>query len=207
MLADERHHLVRVSRPDEVAHQRAARGGERAHHHEQDAAHAADDIGDGQRLLAQVFDVEEEQEPRGQRHAVLYHGPQRHVQHPAQRVEAEAGNAVQPILAQVDVAAGVDDEEHQRHRFGQGRPDGGSGNAQTGETAVAEDEQVVEHHVAQHHDDGVQRQRLGLRRAEEEGAEHDGVEREQRAEHPPMQVARGRLVYLRRGDNALQDDG
>ena len=207
VLADEPGHLGRVARPDKVAHQRPAGRGKGTHHHEQQSRYAAHNVGDGQRLLPQVLYIEEEQKPGGQRHAVLYHRPQRHAQHPPEGGKVEARQSVQSILPQVDVPPGVHDEEHQRHRFGQRRPYGRARNAQGRKAQVAEDEDVVEHHVAQHHHDGVQRQRLGLRGAEEEGAEHHRVEREQRAEYPPMQVACSRFVYLRRRDDALQYDG
>ena len=81
VLADGGAHAVGMPRPDEVTHQRAASGGEGHHHHEQDAADASDDVGHGQRAFTQVFDVEEKQEPGGQGDGILYHGPQRHVEH------------------------------------------------------------------------------------------------------------------------------
>ena len=207
MLADGGAHAVAVARPDEVAHQRAARRGEGHHHHEQDAADAADNVRHRQRPLAQVLDVEEEQEPRGQRQEVLQHRPERHVEHPPQHRPLQPRDAVEPVLAAVDAAAGVDHEEHERHPLGQRRADGGSGDAQRGQAQIAEDEEVVEHHVAHDHDDRVQRQRARLRGAQEEGAEDDGAEREEGAEHAPVQVVRGRLVNLRRGDDALQQQG
>ena len=207
VLADKPRHLVRVSPPDEVAGQRPAGGGEGHHHHEEDARGAAHDVGNGQSPLAQVLDVEEEEEPRGQREEVLYHCPEGHIQHPAQHIHAEVGDAVQPVLPDVHAAAGVADEEQQRHALGQGRADGGARDAQGREAQVAEDEDVVEHHVAEHHHDGVERQRLGLHRAQEEGAEDDRAEREERAEHAPMQVVLGGAAHGGRGDDALQYQG
>ena len=207
VAVDEAGHLAGTAGTDEVADQRTAGGGKGHHHHEEDAGHAADDVGHRQRPFAQVLHVEEEQEPGGEGDGVLYHGPQRHAEHASQHVGTEAGYAVQPVLADVDAAAGVEDEEEQRDALGQRGADGGTGDAQCGQSAVAEYQQVVEHDVAQHHDDGVQRQRLGLRGAQEEGAEHDGGKGEEGAEDAPVQVVARCLVDVGRGDDAAQDDG
>ena len=207
MLADEPRHLVRVAPADEIAGQRAARRGEGHHHHEEDARGAAHDVGHGQGPFAQVLDVEEEQEPRPQGEEVLYHRPKGHVQHAAEHIRAEAGDAVQPIFPDVYAPAGIEDEEHERYAFGQRGADGGARDAQGREAQVAEYQDVVEHHVAQHHHDGVEGQRLGLHRAQEEGAEDDGAEREERAEHPPVQVVLGSAAHGGRGDDVFQYQG
>ena len=138
-----------------------------------------------------MFDVEEEEEPRGQREEVLYHRPQRYVQHAAQHAAAEAGDAVEAIFADVDAAAGVEDEEQERHAFGQRRTQGGAGDAHGREAEVAENQDVVEHHVAQHHHHRVQGQGAGLYRAQEEGSEDDGAKGEEGAEHAPVQIVFG----------------
>ncbi len=151
--------------------------------------------------------VEEEHEPGGEREEVLYHGPERDVEHAFEHRGVELGDAVQSVLAAVDAAAGVEDEEQERDAFGQRGAYGGSGDAEGGHPQLAEDEDVVEDDVAQHHDDGVQRERLGLCGAQKEGAEYARAEREQGAEHSPMQVAGGCLVDVFGRYDALQNDG
>ena len=59
------------------------------------------------------------------------------------------------------------------------------------ETEFTENQDIVEYNIAQHHDDGVQCQCLGLGGSQEKGTEHDCAEREEGTEYTPMQVAGG----------------
>ena len=65
-----------------------------------------------------MLHIKEEQEPGGEGEEILYHGPERDVQHPFQYVQPELRNTVQPVLAAVNTATGIEDEEYQRNQFG-----------------------------------------------------------------------------------------
>ena len=207
VLEDGGAHGLHLARPDEVAHERAARGAEGGHYHVEEARHAAHDVGNGQRLLAQVFDEEEEEKPRGEGEEALNHRPERHLEDVAQRARTETDAPVQAILLAVDAPPGVDDEEHERHQLAERRADGRARNAQGREAQLAEDEDVVEHHVGQHHHDGIERERLGLRRADVESAKHGRDEGEEEAEDAPVDVALGRGADVRVVDDALEQQG
>lgn len=50
---------------------------------------------------------------------------------------------------------------------------------------------IVEYHIGQYHYDGVQRQGTGLGSSYEECTEHGADEREEKAVHPPVDIAGG----------------
>lgn len=111
MLEDGGVHAGGVAGADQVADERTAGRCEGHHDHEEDAADAAYDVGNGQRTFAQMLNVEEEQEPGGQGQEVLQHGPERDVEHVAQYGQLQPGNAVEAVLGAVDAVARVDDEK------------------------------------------------------------------------------------------------
>ena len=91
--------------------------------------------------------------------------------------------------------------------------------AQRRETEFAEDQDIVEDDVAQHHDEGVERERAGVGGADVEGAENEGDEGKGDARHAPRQVdIRGvgdfgrvdetvHQVVAEEEDEGHQDDG
>ncbi len=60
-----------------------------------------------------MLHIKEEKEPGGEGEDILYHGPERDVQHAFQYVQPELRNTIQPVLAAVDAVAGIEDEEYQ----------------------------------------------------------------------------------------------
>ena len=140
-------HAVGVSCSDKGADKRPAGWSECHHNHEHYARYVADDVGNGQRTFSQMLYVKEEQEPRGEWQEILYHRPERDVEHAFEYVPADTRYFVQSVLADVDTVTGVEDEEYQWHQFRQRRAYGGSGNAERWETEFTENQDIIEYHI------------------------------------------------------------
>lgn len=143
-----------------------------------------------------MFHADEEEEPGGEREEVLHHGPYAHAKDLIEEREAETGQTIEAELGTVDMAQGVDDEEHGTCRGGKGVAHRCSGNAIGGEAEMAEDEGVGEEEVAHHEDKGVERQRSRIRRGDIEGTEQDVDEREEEGIDAPMQKIGCGMAYV-----------
>ena len=193
--AAERAHLLRMTRADEVAHQRAGRRGEGVDEEEDHRADAADHVRHGQLVGPQPLDADEEEEPAEEGHPLLEHHPDRDAQDVAQQAEVHTAEAEEAVAAPVEAQPRVEEEEEDRDRLGGHRSDGGTGDAQLGETAAAENQQVVEHDVRQHHHHRVGRKNPRAGRPHVEGAEHRRGEGEEEAPDAPVEVVDGGAAY------------
>ena len=100
----------------------------------------------------------------------------------------------------------ADEKEHRKsacHRRG----DGSSCDAEFGKSEVTQNEQVVEHHVAQHHHDRVELEGARLRSGDEERAKQTSHHAEVDAPHAPPQIGPSGFVNLRITDDARQQIG
>jgi len=117
---------------------------------------------------------------------------------PPKKAGAQTRQAVEGIFAQIDARLGVDDEEDHRRQAGQGRCERSAGDAHARQTAMAEDEQIVQHHIHHDHHDGIPREHGGLRDGHIEAAIEAGHGREEQAEHAPVEVGHGRGGHVGR---------
>ena len=203
---DGRHYERLLSRSHLVAHERTGGRGEGADRHEDNPGYAAYDVADGQRPLAEVFDREKEQEPRGDRDEGLQHRPHRDVQHPSEQPGTGTGEPEQPVFAMVGFQPRVEDEKERRSQFRGRRCDSGSGDAHGRKSEFTEDQRVIQRHVGQHHRDRIGREYLRIGRADVERPEHNGDEREEKAVNAPVRIADRRVADRAGVDDPAQHD-
>ena len=101
----------------------------------------------------------------------------------------------------VDFGSGVDQKEQGGGELRDRRCDGGTGNAESGKSPLAEDQCVVQYDVDRKHDERVCREDLRMGDAHVESAEHDGDERKEEAIDPPVRVVDSRFVHRSGGDH------
>ena len=194
-------------RADLVADEGPRRGGEGAGHHDEQRGNVAHDVGHGQGAFPQVLNRQEKDEPDGDGNEGLHHGPAGNGQHAFQQMGPERERPAEAVLPLVRRRARVNDEKEEgnglRHAGGNGRP----GDAHDGKAAFPENEAVIQHHVAQEHHDGIDRQNLRLGNPHVIGAEHHAEEGEKDAVGAPVQVIHRGGVYLWGFDDIPQDDG
>ena len=120
---------------------------------------------------------------------------------------AECKRPAEAVLSLIRLGARVKDEEEEgnglRHAGGDGRP----GNAHDGKAAFAEDEAVIQHHVAEEHHDGIDRENLGLGNPHVIRAEHHAEEGEEDAVGAPVDIIHRGTVHLGGFNDVPQDDG
>lgn len=200
-------HVALFPGADLVADEGSRRGGEGADHHDEHGGNVAHDVGNGQGAFPQVFNRQEKDEPDGDGNEGLHHGPPGNGQHAFQQMGAERKRPAEAVLPLVRLDARVKDEEEEgnglRHAGGDGRP----GDAHDGKAAFAEDEAVIQHHVAQEHHDGIDRENLGLGNPHVIRAEHHAEEGEKDAVGAPVDIIHRGSVHLGGFNDVPQDDG
>ena len=182
------HHAVVVSLSDEVADEGGDGGTEGHERHEGEGRDVANDVGGGQIMLSEMFNGQKEDKPRAERQEILYHYPHTQIEHIFQDAKAETRHGIEGIFCAVDAPRGINEEEEEGNDFRQGRTDGRTLYAKGWKAEFAEDQDIVEDDVAQHHDEGVERQRAGVGGADIKGAENEGDEGKGDARHAPRQV-------------------
>ena len=181
-------HAVVVALSDEVADEGGAGGTEGHERHKGEGRDVANDVGGGQIMLPEMLDGQKEDKPRAERQEILYHYPHAQIEHIFQNAKAKTRHGIEGIFCAVDATRGIDKEEEEGNDFRQGRTDGRTLYAQSRETEFAEDQNIVEDDVAQHHDEGVERERAGVGGADIKGAKNEGDEGKGDARHAPRQV-------------------
>lgn len=192
---------------DLVADEGSRRGAEGADYHNEHGGNVAHDVGDGQGAFSQMLNRQEKDEPDGDGNEGLHHGPAGNGQHAFQQMGAERERPAEAVLPFIRRRARINDEKEEgyglRHTGGNCR----SGNAHGRKAAFPEDEAVIQHHVAQKHHDGIDREDLCLGNPHVIGAEHHAEEGEKNAVGAPVQVIRRSAVHLGGFNDIPQDDG
>lgn len=161
-------------------------------------------IGSCEFARAQMLHSNEENEPSGERKEVLHHRPNGDVEHFAEKTPLKLRKAVESKLAIVDFPPSVDNEKEHGASTGQGRSYGSSSNAQLRKSTMAENEQIVEHNIAQHHHHSVEFQRARLCGGNEKGAKQTGYHAKIDAPHAPLQIGPRRFKDFGRTDEMRQ---
>lgn len=164
-------------------------GGGKSHEsHKHEIGNGAHHIGSCEFARAQMLHSNEEDEPSGERKEVLHHRPNGDVEHFAEKSPLELRKAVEGKLAIVDFPPSVDNEKEHRASTGQGRSYGSSSNAQLRKSTMAENEQIVEHNIAQHHHNCIEFQHARLCGGNEKGAKQTSYHAKIDAPHAPLQI-------------------
>lgn len=176
-------------------------GGRKSHEgNKHEIGNGAHHIGSCEFARAQMLHSNEENEPSGERKEVLHHRPNGDVEHFAEKTPLELGKAVEGKLAIVDFPPSVGNEKEHRKSACHRRGDGSSSNAQLRKSTMAENEQIVEHNIAQHHHNSVEFQRARLCGGNEKGAKQTSYHTKIDAPHAPLQIGPRRFKDFRRTD-------
>lgn len=180
-------------------------GGGKSHEsHKHEIGNGAHHIGSCEFARAQMLHSNEEDEPSGERKEVLHHRPNGDVEHFAEKSPLKLRKAVEGKLAIVDFPPSVDNEKEHGTSTGQGRSYGSSSNAQLRKSTMAENEQIVEHNIAQHHHNCIEFQRARLCGGNEKGAKQTGYHAKIDAPHAPLQIGPRRFKDFGRTDEMRQ---
>lgn len=205
-LPAEGHDLFGITRADQVAYQGAGCRGESVDEHEDQRRYGPHDVRGGQVALAQMFDAEEEEEPREESHALLDHHPDRKAQDLFQQGKVESCES-EFIAAPVGPVAGVEYVEEGGYTFRNRRGDRSAGDAHFGESEFSEDQQVVQYDIGEYHDDRVDRQDARAGRADIECPEHRPDVGEEETVNPVIEVPDGGFPYIGSFDQGTHDAG
>ena len=176
-------------------------GGRKSHEgNKHEIGNGAHHIGSCEFARAQMLHSNEKNEPSGERKEVLHHRPNGDVEHFAEKTPLELGKAVEGKLAIVDFPPSVGNEKEHRKSACHRRGDGSSSNAQLRKSTMAENEQIVEHNIAQHHHNSVEFQRARLCGGNEKGAKQTSYHTKIDAPHAPLQIGPRRFKDFRRTD-------
>ncbi len=185
---DHRNDGFAQARSEQIGGECGSSGGESHECHKHKIGNGAHHIGSSEFARTQMLHRNEEDEPRGERKEVLHHRPNGDVEHFAEKSPLELGKAVKGKLAIVDFPPSVGNEKEHRKSARQGRSYGSSSNAKLRKSTMAEDEQIVEHNIAQHHHNSVEFQRARLCGGNEKGAKQTGYHTKIDAPHAPLQI-------------------
>ena len=203
--AAERHHGIRLTRSDQVAHQRAGRRGERIDEEEDHRRNAAHHVRYGQFGGSEMFDADEENKPTEEGHPLLQHDPDRHPQNLTELHGFETSETKKAVTPPVDSKIGVDREEKHRNPFRHRRGDGRTGDPHFGESSFAVDQQIIEQNIGQHHHHRIGRQNARAGRPDVESTEHQGREREEKAVNPVFEIVARRTAHGFRADHPREN--
>ena len=115
------------------------------------------------------------------------------------------GKTEEAVAPPVETQPRIGKEEEDRDRLGRHRGDVRTGDAQLGKAAAAENQQVVEHDVRQHHHHRVGGENPRAGRTHIEGAEHRRNEREEEAVDAPVEVVDGGAAHRRLLDKQREE--
>ena len=205
-LPAEGHDLFGIACAEQVAYQGAGCRGEGVDEHEDQRRYGPHDVRGGQVALAQVFDAEEEEEPREESHALLDHHPDRKAQDLFLQGKVESCES-EFIAAPVGPVAGVEYVEESGYTFRNRRGDRSAGDAHFGESEFSEDQQVVQYDIGEYHDDRVDRQDARAGRADIECPEHRPDVGEEETVNPVIEVPDGGFPYIGSFDQGTHDAG
>ena len=152
-----------------------------------------------------MLDIDKEDKPRGQRYETLHHHPHRHAEDRALALDVESRETRQSEMSAIDFRTRIADKKYQRHKFGKRRAYRRAGDSERGQAAFAKHEHIVEHHIRQHHYNGVERESLCLRRAHIKRPEHTAGKGKEEAIDTPMDIVLRLGKNVGRGNHHRQN--
>ena len=186
--AQQQRHSIEIAAADEVAGERAGSSGQRTDGDEEDGGNVAHDIRHGQFEHAQLLNSQEEDEPSNKAKRIVHHRPNGQVEDAAKGGKTQGWHMVERVAGVVGMVHRIIDIVEHGQALAHHRGKRSTCNAHARETAMAEDKQIVEHDIADDHQQGIVSEHLRARGGHIVGAkEHCHIGKEE-TRQPPMEV-------------------